>query len=130
MKTYKPLPDNLTIKPSSIHGLGVFATEDIPLQNTYVFLGYTHYVIEGTLYRVNYGGFINHSNDPNCKLFPISKEEDYEAFQMVTIKDIKAGEELTLDYTRELCGLTGYEDADFLKEEFKSCLSDIEKYGF
>ena len=29
MKTYKPLPDNLTIKPSSIHGLGLFATEDI-----------------------------------------------------------------------------------------------------
>ena len=26
---YRPLPDNLTVKPSHIEGLGVFATETI-----------------------------------------------------------------------------------------------------
>ena len=28
--SYKPLPDTLTIKPSSIEGLGLFATKTIP----------------------------------------------------------------------------------------------------
>ena len=28
---YKPLPDSLTIKDSGIHGLGLFAKEEIPL---------------------------------------------------------------------------------------------------
>lgn len=27
---YLPLPDSLTIKQSSIHGLGLFAREDLP----------------------------------------------------------------------------------------------------
>ena len=29
---YKPLPDYLAIGPSSIHGAGIFATEDIPIK--------------------------------------------------------------------------------------------------
>ena len=27
---YRPLPDSLTVKNSEIHGLGLFATKDIP----------------------------------------------------------------------------------------------------
>ena len=33
--TYKPLPKNLTIKQSKIHGLGLFATEDIKKQHEF-----------------------------------------------------------------------------------------------
>ena len=116
-KTYRPLPACLTIKESNIDGLGVFATEDIILDRYYTFLGYTHYVVDGELFRVNYGGFVNHSNTPNCKLYAISKEENYEAYNLVPIVDIKAGTELTLDYTKELCGLSGYDGAEFLKED-------------
>lgn len=115
-KTYRPLPDCLTIKESSIDGLGVFATEDIILDRFYTFLGYTHYVVDGELFRVNYGGFLNHSNTPNCKLYAISKEENYEAYQLIPIVDIKAGTELTLNYNNELCGLSDYNGAEFLKE--------------
>lgn len=117
--TYRPLPDCLTIKESSIDGLGVFATEDIILDKHYTFLGYTHYVVDGELFRVNYGGFLNHSNTPNCKLYAISKGDNYEAYQLVPLIDIKAGSELTLDYSKELCGLSGYDGAEFLEDKLE-----------
>ena len=42
--SYKPLPDNLTIKESPIHGLGVFAVENI---NTEIIIPcYSHMYIE------------------------------------------------------------------------------------
>ena len=62
---YKPLPKQLTIKNSSIEGLGIFATEDIK-KNT--FLGITHIrdeQFENKYIRTPLGGFYNHSNDPN-----------------------------------------------------------------
>ena len=37
---YKPLPKDVTIKPSKIHGLGLFATKKIPRGST---LGMTHF---------------------------------------------------------------------------------------
>ena len=42
---YRPLPDNLTIKPSHIEGLGVFATETIKdiNKNEELTLSYTMY---------------------------------------------------------------------------------------
>ena len=39
---YKPLPDSLTIKPSKVNGLGVFAKEVIPQATN---LGMTHFKI-------------------------------------------------------------------------------------
>ena len=30
IKSFRPLPESITIKPSQLHGLGLFATEDIP----------------------------------------------------------------------------------------------------
>jgi len=62
---YKPLPKQLTIKNSSIEGLGIFATEDIK-KNT--FMGITHIrdeQFENKYIRTPLGGFYNHSNDPN-----------------------------------------------------------------
>ena len=101
---YKPLPDSLTIKPSKVNGLGLFAKEVIPQATN---LGMTHLEIGKTILRTPLGGFINHANDPNCikvKLLMTNHNDltmkfDYTKWNLVTIKDIKQGEELTLTYT-------------------------------
>ena len=65
---YLPLPDCVTIHKSKIHGLGLFATEEIPKGTD---LGITHVAddrFKGGLIRLPLGGFINHSNSPNVIL--------------------------------------------------------------
>ena len=93
---YRPLPDCLTIKKSDIEGLGVFATQQISSE---MVLGITHIKnkrAENGYWRTPLGGFINHSDMPNC-----IKEENRFTHNLFlkTIKDIKEGEELTLNYT-------------------------------
>ena len=90
---YRPLPHMLTIEKSDIEGLGLFATRDIdhPIE-----LGITH--IENKnflngLIRTPLGGFINHSTEPNCELI-----HHLDKKHLRVIKDIKAGEELTVTY--------------------------------
>jgi len=61
---YKPLPKCITLEPSEIHGLGLFATQDI-LPNTC--LGITHYFTGFEIIRTPLGGFGNHSDNPNCE---------------------------------------------------------------
>ena len=90
---YKPLPENTTIKKSSIEGLGLFATEPIE-KNTN--LGVSHVKHKDYLngyIRTALGGFVNHSEKPNCKLVEVADE-----MYLQTIKNIKAREELTLKY--------------------------------
>ena len=61
---YRPLPEQLTIKNSSIEGLGLFATQDIKANS---FLGVTHIrdeQFENKYIRTPLGGFYNHSNNP------------------------------------------------------------------
>ena len=67
---YKPLPNSVTIKPSKINGLGLFAIKTIK-KNTD--LGMTHLILVNPLnptqdktIRTPLGGFINHSEKPNC----------------------------------------------------------------
>ena len=96
---YKPLPDSLTIKQSGINGLGLFAKEGIG-QGTN--LGMSHVKIEDTIIRTPMGGFINHSNDANCvkvELRMTNGKFAYEKWNLVTLQDIKEGEELTVKYT-------------------------------
>ena len=101
---YKPLPDSLTIATSGINGLGLFAKEDI-VQGTN--LGVSHMKSGSKMYRTPLGGFINHSNTPNCvktKLLFTSEDDpnlkfDYKIWHLVTIQDIKGGAELTVRYT-------------------------------
>ena len=98
---YKPLPESVTIKASGIHDLGLFAAEDI---NQATNLGITHIKIDDTIIRTPLGGFINHSNTPNCaKVELMANGNEGETFKkkwnLVTLKDIKKGEELTLRYT-------------------------------
>ena len=96
---YKPLPESLTIKPSGIHDLGVFANQKI---NQATNLGTTHIKIDDKIIRTPRGGFINHSNTPNCakvELHANGKEPFRKKWSLVTLQDIKKGEELTLRYT-------------------------------
>ena len=101
---YRPLPYSLTIKTSKVNGLGLFAKEVIPQATN---LGMTHFKIGDTIFRTPLGGFINHSNTPNCiKVELRMSDEDlkgnqynYKKWNLVTIKDIKKDEEITLKYT-------------------------------
>ena len=100
---YKPLPENLRLGFSDIHDIGVFAKEAIPRA---INLGMTHLQFGKTLIRTPLGGFLNHSDDPNCEKVKLKftnedKEPAYvfNKWNLITLKDIKEGEELTLSYT-------------------------------
>ena len=88
--TYKPLPKSLTIKPSGIEGLGLFATQDIKAGTQ---LGVTHIIISDDIIRLPLGGFINHTDNPNCVRINVANKS-----YLHTLKDIKQDEELTLKY--------------------------------
>ena len=96
---YKPLPDYLTIKESKIHGLGVYATDNIE-KGTHI--GITHYRVPTIpeVIRSPLGGFINHSDSPNCERY-WEFDQDFETnwSRLVAVKDIKKGEEITLEYS-------------------------------
>ena len=87
--TYKPLPDNLELRPSEIHGYGVFALEDIPAGKV---LGLSH-IQSPELIRTPLGGYINHSMNPNC-----IRILEGNRWYLQSIQDIEDGEELTLMY--------------------------------
>tara|TARA_Y100001963_G_scaffold37436_1_gene52323 strand:+ start:127 stop:444 length:318 start_codon:yes stop_codon:yes gene_type:complete len=100
---YKPLPKNLRLGFSKIHDIGLFAKEDISVATNF---GMSHIQVSDTIIRTPLGGFINHSDEPNCekvKLRFTSEDKqpayNFNKWNLVTIKDIKEGEELTLKYT-------------------------------
>jgi SET domain-containing protein len=89
--SYQALPKELHIKDSPVAGQGLFAKKDIP-RDTY--LGMSHLMLGEIIYRTPLGGFINHSDTPNClKYF----EDGF--YFIKTINSIKTGEELFLKYT-------------------------------
>lgn len=103
------------VAPSAIHGVGVFAIHDIkkgeklytdiiphkfdvpyakvkrlPKEIRDILLGHFPLITEGShfLYPVTkFSAFLNHADEPN-----------YDAKEDVTLRDIKAGEEVTEDY--------------------------------
>ena len=92
---YKPLPDYITIKESSINGLGLFATEKI---DAHTLIGITHHPrkeSEDGYIRTPLGGFGNHSDDPNC--FKLLMED--EVWYIGASRDIEPDEEITWKYT-------------------------------
>ena len=101
---YKPLPDSLTIKASKVNGLGLFANEDIAQETN---LGMTHLKIGSTIFRTPLGGFINHSNTPNCDKVELRMTSEdlqghkysYKKWNLITGQEIKKGKELMLKYT-------------------------------
>ena len=87
--TYRPLPDNLELRPSEIHGYGVFALEDIPAGQM---LGLSH-IQSPELIRTPLGGYINHSMNPNC-----IRILEGNRWYLQAIEDISEVEEITLMY--------------------------------
>ena len=96
---YKPLPHNecikLTIEKSKVEGLGLFTQLFVPKG---VNFGVSHIKIQNEIIRTPLGGFVNHSDDPNCEKIKLN-DKDYIKYNLVTIKDIEGGEELTVKYT-------------------------------
>ena len=80
---YKPLPDSVVVKESTIHGVShVYAPG-----------------FEGSYIRTPLGGFINHSDEPNCHKIESPEESMLTYYSLVTSRDIDKYEELTLTYT-------------------------------
>ena len=103
---YNPLPEYLAIGPSDIHGAGILAKEDIPGE---VVIGITHVYdpnFQHNYIRTPLGGFINHSESPNCELVDDDEDSDYK--KLKTLYKIEAGRELTLKYNL-------YDMCDYLK---------------
>tara|TARA_R110002020_G_scaffold470260_1_gene695961 strand:- start:102 stop:461 length:360 start_codon:yes stop_codon:yes gene_type:complete len=98
---YLPLPKQVTIQESKVHGLGLFAKEYIA-ENT--ILGITHVESKDKEFshgwiRTPLGGFYNHENDyPNCYL-GTRYLETVEVKELITLMDIESGTELTCKYT-------------------------------
>lgn len=117
-------PNKLIIKPSSIHGLGVFATADIKAHELVercpmVKLGWrTNYINDPAIWTycymqpkcdcndcknhgnnmwmvLGYGMLYNHQDIPNTS-WSFKYDESYT--DLVSTKDIKAGEEIFVSY--------------------------------
>jgi len=99
---YKPLPESVTIKQSGVHGLGLFAEQAIKVGTN---LGMSHIKLNGNIVRTPLGGFINHANEPNVVKVELLMTDqskikfDYKKWNLITLRDIKKGEEITLRYT-------------------------------
>lgn len=97
---YRPLPKQVTIKKSSIDGLGLFAIKNIQANTI---LGITHISnkdYENGFLRTPLGGFINHSTNANSKLISCADSRDIECGTLFlkTIKNIEQGQEILLTY--------------------------------
>ena len=100
--SYKPLPPEVRLGFSDIHDVGLFAKKDIEKGHNF---GMTHLKIGEKLIRTPLGGFLNHADDANCikTALRYTCEDDskihYKVWNLVAIKDIKEGKELTVTYT-------------------------------
>jgi|TARA_B100001778_G_scaffold122629_1_gene100801 SET domain-containing protein len=95
--TYKPLPEGLTIMESKIEGLGLYAQEDFLAGYEF---GETHVFAVSTnrreWVRTPLGGFINHSENPNCYINTEGEER-----RLYSVRPITSGEEITVYYRFE-----------------------------
>ena len=90
---YRPLPKEVTIKKSYIEGLGLFANDNLSANTE---LGISHIKdsrFDNDYIRTPLGGFVNHSDNPNCEFY---KDGDY--IKLRTIRPINIGNELTAEY--------------------------------
>ena len=114
---YNPLPSRLTIQPSLISGLGLFATAGIA-QGTN--LGTTHIKVDGTIFRTPLGGFINCDENANCVKVEMRTEGSItDKWNLVTLRNITSGEELTLKYTFYTVTKDFLEEAEKEKKELE-----------
>ena len=93
---YYPLPKYLAIGPSNIDGVGLIANDDMPED---IIIGITHIYdpnFQHDYIRTPLGGFLNHSDNPNCELI---EEDDDDYKKLKTLRKIEQSEELTVKYT-------------------------------
>ena len=116
-KNYTPLSHDLFIEESMIDGQGLFSSHDLSKGTD---LGISHIQFEKDkmsareLIRTPLGGFINHEpvikdenasgelvevSGPNCEKIKQRADGAKIEWRLVTRRDIKAGDELTLEYT-------------------------------
>ena len=114
---YSPLPPRLTIQPSLISGLGLFTTAGIA-QGTN--LGTTHIKVDGKIFRTPLGGFINCDENANCVKVKMRTEGSItDKWNLVTLRNITSGEELTLKYTFYTVKKDFLEEAEKEKKELE-----------
>jgi hypothetical protein len=114
---YNPLPPRLTIKTSLISGLGLFATAGIA-QGTN--LGTTHIKVDGKIFRTPLGGFINCDENANCVKIEMRTEGSItDKWNLLTLRNITSGEELTLKYTFYTVTKDFLEEAEKEKKELE-----------
>ena len=97
---------DVEIKPSGIHGLGVFAKRELP--NNFI-VGITHVLVDSDLIRTPIGGFINCSSAPNAELFQYPKLKRSNYYGVKTLKVVGEGEEITIDYNKGMSIILGEE---------------------
>ena len=103
---YRPMPDWMTIKESPIQGVGVFVKDLHVVSSQWEAERLTHKrTPEGTIDRLNYGGYINHSSNPNARI----AFDDKGHGRLVLLRSLYGGEEVTVDYSKNECG-RGYID--------------------
>tara|TARA_B100001113_G_scaffold347361_1_gene339657 strand:- start:106 stop:393 length:288 start_codon:yes stop_codon:yes gene_type:complete len=90
--TYRALPDGLFISDSPIAGQGIFTRR--PLESGTV-LGLSHIILGEEIIRTPLGGFINHSDHPNCAKY----EYEPHRYFITVLEDIDPMKELFLKYT-------------------------------
>ena len=92
---YYPLPKYLAIGPSDIDGVGLIANDDMPED---IIIGITQIYdpnFQHDYIRTPLGGFLNHSDNPNCELI----EDDDDGYKKLkTLRKIEQLEELTVKY--------------------------------
>ena len=109
---YSPLPHGLFIDESSIDGQGLYTNVKLAGGTN---LGMSHVELGKMMIRTPLGGFINHSSTPNCVKvkslltrqqwnerndLPNDKyDHNFPKWDLVTLRDIDSGEELTVRYT-------------------------------
>ena len=122
---YNPLPPRLTIKPSLISGLGLFATAGIA-QGTN--LGTTHIKVDDIIFRTPLGGFINCDEDANCVKVEMRTEGSItDKWNLVTLKTIYSDEELTLKYTFYTIPKDFLEEAEKEKAELNESYKESQR---
>ena len=98
---YRPLPPFLTIKDSTVNGLGLFATDFIPVGVDYddkTMMTHVKVLYNNLLIRTPLGGLANHVTIPNAIIEPFTEAHGMIFYKLRFLRDIQAGEEITLNY--------------------------------
>ena len=91
---YQPLPSNVELSKSDIHGYGIFAKEHIPKDYDFGITHVTDSRFKDGYIRTPLGGFVNHDNhDINVDFV-----RGDGVIHLITLKDIEPGEELVAKY--------------------------------